>query len=103
MKYLIILLLVVVAVTGQKGKPLGKGYGRPPVRFVPAAFPRGSVSRDVYAASLGGAPVGLYGKSSGLGRGFGTGFGNSDVSGAALGGAKVGLYGKERPGQKVIG
>ncbi|GBM82159.1 hypothetical protein AVEN_5524-1 [Araneus ventricosus] len=46
---------------------------------------------DEYAASLGGAPVGLYSKRKGF---FGD---SSEVSGVSLGGAKVGLYGRERP------
>ncbi|CAL1299438.1 unnamed protein product [Larinioides sclopetarius] len=46
---------------------------------------------DEYAASLGGAPIGLYSKRKGV---FGD---SSEVSGVSLGGAKVGLYGRRRP------
>lgn len=54
----------------------------------------------MYAASLGGASVGLYGKSHPFGYGF-PGFpgffgGSSDVNAASLGGAPVGLYEKQR-------
>ncbi|KAF8786104.1 hypothetical protein HNY73_007867 [Argiope bruennichi] len=48
---------------------------------------------DEYAASLGGAPVGLYSRRKGGGF-FGE---RSEISGVSLGGAKVGLYGRERP------
>ncbi|CAL1299437.1 unnamed protein product [Larinioides sclopetarius] len=54
-------------------------------------FGAGGVDSN-YAASLGGAPVGLYQRETDEG-------GRSEVMGASLGKAKVGLYGRERQDQ----
>lgn len=79
-----------------------------PAPFFPLPFlPQIRPLHEEYAASLGGAKVGLYGKNNfgpygpGFGYGFpgpyGGGARGSDVTGASLGGAKVGVYGKDRP------
>ena len=62
------------------------------------AYPYGYFpAEDVYAASLGGANVGLYGKNFGpYGLGFpGFSGGSSDLTAASLGDSPVGLYEKE--------
>lgn len=88
--------LAVIAVVHGYG---GFGFFPIPLAF-PYGFPVSYPAEDVYAASLGGASVGLYGKSHPFGSLF-PGFpgyfgGSSDVNAASLGGAPVGLYEKER-------
>ncbi|CAL1288264.1 unnamed protein product [Larinioides sclopetarius] len=90
MKFIVVLFFAVLAVAAaQRRKVL---------------YPRFQVlpqyGDEEYAASLGGAPVGLYRRDEGRG-GFGRFAGGSDVSGVSLGGAKVGLYGRERPNYRL--
>ena len=102
--------LFAVAAVSAQFFPARVGFPLVPFPFgFPYGFP---VAEDVYAASLGGARVGLYGKNRPFGNGGFPGFpgfsgfpgfgSTSDVTGASLGGAKVGLYGKERPCKYLI-
>ncbi|KAG8198844.1 hypothetical protein JTE90_015064 [Oedothorax gibbosus] len=93
MKYFTIVAVLLVAVLAVVSAQYPR-YRRP-VRIVrPIPLPN---KGDRYAASLGGAQVGTYGKSRDYVNNRGGGyFSGSEVHGESLGNAKVGLYGNDR-------
>ncbi|XP_054710205.1 uncharacterized protein LOC129219914 [Uloborus diversus] len=100
----VILLLCAVAASGQFFQPFFPFFP-----YFPFRYNFGLPGFEEYAASLGGAKVGLYGRSSGFGGPFLPPFGpfgrlgGSEVTGASLAGAKVGIYGKENSQRSVYG
>ncbi|GFS61674.1 hypothetical protein NPIL_4561 [Nephila pilipes] len=92
MKFILILFFAILAVTSVASAP---GPRVRIIRRLPYPLFRGG--DDEYAASLGGADVGVYRRSQISRHGLFGGYRDTEVSGLSLGGAKVGMYSRERP------